>query len=214
MTSNRRLFSSIRWFLFAAGILTLVVMVIPFEVQKSILDRIAPDGNLESFTYSVFSFLKAISFIIAFVSLSFYYLIGGYEERARLILHSIQVKIAHFRNTWILDLRKLISWLISDLISDNHRWALISFIILGLVLRFAFLGRPMGHDETYTYMAFASRGIKTAITDYHLPNNHVLHTILVVISTSLFGNSPEAIRLPAFIAGVLLIPAVYLVAVK
>lgn len=100
------------------------------------------------------------------------------------------------------------------MIKDKSFFVLIGITLLGVLFRYTFLGRPMGHDEAYTYMAFASRGMKTAITNYHLPNNHVLHTILVVISTQLFGNSPEAIRLPAFVAGIMLIPAVYLIAVK
>jgi uncharacterized membrane protein len=69
----------------------------------------------------------------------------------------------------------------------------------------------MGHDETYTFMAFASRGLRVVITDYHLPNNHVFHTILVALSYQLFGDSPAIIRLTAFLAGILIIPATYLV---
>jgi uncharacterized membrane protein len=70
----------------------------------------------------------------------------------------------------------------------------------------------MGHDETYTFMAFASRGLRHVITDYHLPNNHVFHTVLVNFAYQLFGDSPAIIRLPAFLAGILLIPATYIAA--
>ena len=69
----------------------------------------------------------------------------------------------------------------------------------------------MGHDETYTFIAFASRGLRVVVTDYHLPNNHVFHTIWVNIFYQLFGDSPAVIRLPALIAGVLIIPATFLV---
>lgn len=44
---------------------------------------------------------------------------------------------------------------------------------------------------------------------YRSPNNHVLHTLLVKISVALFGDPPAVIRLPAFISGVLVIPAVF-----
>jgi uncharacterized membrane protein len=60
-------------------------------------------------------------------------------------------------------------------------------------------------------MAFASRGLRVAITDYHLPNNHVFHTILVNLFYQLFGDAPAVIRLPALIAGILVIPAIYLI---
>ncbi len=88
---------------------------------------------------------------------------------------------------------------------------LFGIFVLGAFFRYAFLWRPMGHDETYTFMAFASRGLRVVITDYHLPNNHVFHTILVNLAYRLFGDSPAVIRLPAFIAGILVVPATYLV---
>ena len=40
-------------------------------------------------------------------------------------------------------------------------------------------------------------------------NNHVLHTLLVRLSVALFGGSPVAIRLPAFVAGVLVVPLTF-----
>jgi hypothetical protein len=81
-------------------------------------------------------------------------------------------------------------------------------ILLGIIFRLERIYWPFGHDEAYTYVAF-SRSLFTAISDYHLPNNHVFHTILTYFSTQIFGNQPWAVRLPAFIAGVLLIPAAY-----
>jgi Dolichyl-phosphate-mannose-protein mannosyltransferase len=85
---------------------------------------------------------------------------------------------------------------------------LLAIIVLGIIYRLERIYSPFGHDEAYTYVAFA-RSLFTAISDYNLPNNHVFHTILVYFSTQFFGNEPWAVRLPAFIAGVLLIPATY-----
>jgi 4-amino-4-deoxy-L-arabinose transferase-like glycosyltransferase len=79
---------------------------------------------------------------------------------------------------------------------------------IGIIYRLEFIFSSLHHDEAYTYMAFA-HSLRSAITDYHLPNNHVFHSILVYFSTQLFGNAPWAVRLPAFTAGILLIPAVY-----
>ena len=81
-------------------------------------------------------------------------------------------------------------------------------MLLGIIFRLERIYAPFGHDEAYTYVAFA-RSLFTAISDYHLPNNHVFHTILTYFSTQIFGNQPWAVRLPAFIAGVMLIPAAY-----
>jgi len=88
---------------------------------------------------------------------------------------------------------------------------LITITVFGATLRYAYLWRPMTHDETYTFVGFAARGLRVVVTDYHLPNNHVLHTILVNLFYQLLGDSPAVVRLPAFIAGILIIPATYLV---
>ncbi len=87
---------------------------------------------------------------------------------------------------------------------------LLAFIILsGLVFRVAELNDPVTYDEAYTYVGFAAHGLWAALSDYSLPNNHILHSILVVFSTGLLGNDPWALRLPAALAGLALIPAMY-----
>ncbi|MCE5209584.1 MAG: glycosyltransferase family 39 protein [Chloroflexi bacterium] len=72
--------------------------------------------------------------------------------------------------------------------------------------------QPMTHDESYTYIAFASQPLTNLVSDYHLPNNHIFHSVLVHFSTRLFGEQPLAVRLPALLAGVLVVLAVFLLA--
>jgi hypothetical protein len=79
-------------------------------------------------------------------------------------------------------------------------------------LRLLYLGQPMRNDESYSYLYFALPGLRTAVSDYTVPNNHIFHTVLVWLSTRLFGNAPEVIRLPVLIAGVLSVPAAWLAA--
>ncbi len=86
--------------------------------------------------------------------------------------------------------------------------AVLVMMVLGVIYRLEYITSSLHHDEAYTYVAFA-HSFFSAISDYHLPNNHVFHSILVFFSTSIFGIEPWAVRLPAFTAGVLLIPAVY-----
>ncbi len=89
------------------------------------------------------------------------------------------------------------------------RITLFLIILSGAVLRLAEMNKPLSHDEAYTYIAFASSTLWHAITDYSLPNNHLLHTALVYFSAEIFGIHPWSIRIPAFLAGVALIVAVY-----
>jgi uncharacterized membrane protein len=67
----------------------------------------------------------------------------------------------------------------------------------------------MQYDESYTYALFARKGYFWAMSIYPLPNNHILHSLLVRFSTQLLGNAPWAIRMPAFVAGVALLPAAF-----
>src|SRR5512138_288777 len=84
--------------------------------------------------------------------------------------------------------------------------------LIGLVLRLLEIDKPIAYDEAYTFINFASRPFKHILADYSAPNNHIFHTILVGIATRLFGGEPWAIRLPAFLAGTLMAPVMYLTA--
>jgi hypothetical protein len=86
---------------------------------------------------------------------------------------------------------------------------LLVITLCAVLARLLFLTEPMGHDEAYTYIAFAARPWWDLLSDYHLPNNHIFHTILVKLATDSFGMAPWAVRLPALVSGVLCVPAVY-----
>jgi hypothetical protein len=84
--------------------------------------------------------------------------------------------------------------------------------LIGLVLRILVINRPIAYDEAYTFINFASRPFKHILADYSAPNNHIFHTILVGVAYRLFGGEPWVLRLPAFIAGTLMAPVMYLTA--
>jgi Dolichyl-phosphate-mannose-protein mannosyltransferase len=81
-------------------------------------------------------------------------------------------------------------------------------ILVGAVaLRVAYLDVPLRYDEATTYDNFVSKPLYVALANYATPNNHLLNTLLAKISVGLFGNEPWAIRLPALLAGLALVPA-------
>jgi hypothetical protein len=84
--------------------------------------------------------------------------------------------------------------------------------LIGVLLRLLDIDKSIAYDEAYTFIHFASREFKHILADYSAPNNHIFHTILVGISYRLFGGQAWALRLPAFVAGVLVIPAMYITA--
>ena len=80
-----------------------------------------------------------------------------------------------------------------------------------MALRLAWVLRPLTYDEASQYLEFARRGPWFTWGHYPSPNNHVLHTLAVWLSTSLLGNSPAAIRVPAVLAGAAVLTVAYFV---
>jgi hypothetical protein len=96
----------------------------------------------------------------------------------------------------------------SSLYSKGESTWIFLALIIGIAIRAYFLAQPIRYDEAYTFLEFTKQGFMNLFY-YPLPNNHVLHTLLVKISTLIWGNSPVAIRLPAFLAGIASIPLIF-----
>ena len=94
----------------------------------------------------------------------------------------------------------------------RQRLAWVGLMIVAFAIRVYHMSQTMRGDEAYTFLRYASIPLVDAVSDYNDPNNHFFHTLLVRLSTYLFGTSPAAIRLPAFVAGMSIVPAVYVVA--
>lgn len=96
--------------------------------------------------------------------------------------------------------------------SASHRrgWAFpllfIAVIAAGALLRLHFLRQSIRYDEAAVFLHFNSKSLADILTDYQ-PSNHLLHTLLVRLSTGFFDCGPAFLRLPALAAGILLIPA-------
>jgi len=87
--------------------------------------------------------------------------------------------------------------------------AYVLVLLIGVGIRLNYLSRAMYADESYTFLTYASQGIRHIIQDYSQPNNHILHSVGVHLVTDVLGSSPLSIRLVAFLAGVLLLPSIY-----
>ena len=76
-------------------------------------------------------------------------------------------------------------------------------------MRLYYLRQPMRYDEAVTYLEFASQSWSTTISSYPYPSNHVFHSVLVKVCVTMLGNDPWVLRLPAFVAGVAMIPLTF-----
>ncbi len=90
-----------------------------------------------------------------------------------------------------------------------HILAFFLILLLGILIRLNFLFQPMRFDEAFTFQHFASKPLYIGLSFYEVPNNHLFHTMLVHIIYLIFGNEPWILRLPALIAGILLMPLTY-----
>lgn len=89
-----------------------------------------------------------------------------------------------------------------------HAWLLVALTLLGAGLALPALGQPMRGDEAGTFLKYVNHPWFLTLSVYNT-NNHVLHNLLSNLSVSLLGDAEWAIRLPAFAAGVLVVPLAY-----
>lgn len=178
--------------------------LLQYERVKPVLDALADTGGAEFYTAA------------------FHQRILGRTRLAALVLLAVAVALVLGRGpasrgltTFLTSLRINLRALLHDLAGMRadgaYLWGLLAITLFGLVLRLAYLSQPMRTDEAYTVVQFASRPWYVMLSYYGVPNNHVFHTVLVAISTRLFGLDPWAVRLPVLLAGVLTIPATYVV---
>ena len=91
------------------------------------------------------------------------------------------------------------------------RLAVLGIVLAGAVARFSALAQPMRYDESVAYLYFIGRSWATAITAYPYPENHLLYTVAAKLTAPLGDAAPWALRLPAFVAGVSIVPLTFAV---
>jgi len=182
-----------------------------YDALATLLNRLASDGNFESFTGTIYQRLR-FPFVftgISLMALSGFLLIQWKKTEAW--LHKFPPESKRFFTllredtvTFGRDVQTSIvhqGWLTNSVLSG--------VIFVALVMRLKNLNLPLGHDEAYMYNAFASRSFWHIVTNYHLPNNHVFLSVIIKIVTGLLGNHVWSLRLPTIIAGTLMVPASY-----
>ncbi|HRQ83559.1 MAG TPA: glycosyltransferase family 39 protein, partial [Flavobacteriales bacterium] len=92
----------------------------------------------------------------------------------------------------------------------HHKYFVLFVLVLGLVLRAWRLNEPVSYDEALTWTEYARKSFGFLLSDYTFTSNHILYSALAKISVLLFGLHPWSLRLPALVAGMLVLPLAYL----
>lgn len=195
-----------RWFIaivfLTSALIVGGVSMLPYETLRSFLDQRAGDGSADPFTPAVY---RTVTYGLRGLALVFF---GSACGASFLQKRAIRQRV----RDWQLRsrFRDSCRWY-RVLMKGNGGW-LLGLTVIGFCVRLPYLFDPLRYDEATTYLVYARLPWYAAISIYHDPNNHLLHSLLVHWSTELFGNAEWGIRLPAFLAGVSLVPLTFLVA--
>jgi uncharacterized membrane protein len=194
------------------GVALLFLAVLPYSTLKPVADALSKDGSMQSFTLPVQQFLRWLAGPLGLILLA----IAVFSLTARQTMQRWLEKLLGWLNrcalSFRLNTRQLVVYFTHVERDPRYLFGLLAITALGAGSRILFLSLPVRYDEAYTFIAFAMRPLNFIVSNYHLPNNHVFHTILVYLAYHLFGDQLWSIRLPALLAGILIIPATYLVA--
>jgi uncharacterized membrane protein len=201
-----------RWFkpfviLMVLGGVMLGLSFIPFESMYRFLSQFEADRSFDSLREPVYQTMTAVLRLLGMLSALLAALTAGFRERVNNLLEALA------RSRSMYSLRRDISAVWHDFwkVRENV-WLTVGIgavTAIGFALRFVHLSDPIAYDEAYSYLYYAARPLRYIVTDYSAPNNHILNSLLMALSTHLLGNQPWVVRLPAFLAGVLCIPATY-----
>lgn len=176
-----------------------------FAPVKGYVDGLAPDGDVETYTGAFHERVRGNLRMLAAAAAAAAGLVfaGG-----RLLARSLPRGEVQRGTLWT-DLRRALVKL-NKRTSRTHKLFVGGLIVAGAVLRIVQLQAPIIYDEAFTYVYYAVRPLPVIISDYSYPNNQILHTLLVKLSTAVLGVHLWSLRLPALLAGILAMPLAYL----
>ncbi len=173
------------------------ILLLLFGTSLLFLEQII---NTETLSATTIQISRTMGIAALFLAIMLWFLRHPFQAIITWFLKDVTQDWAQLRRNALKSIRQE---------NHGHLAALASIIMVAIGLRLAFITQPIRTDEALTYLQFASKPLYIALSDYAAPNNHLLHTLLVHLSTRFLGNSEVAIRLPAFVFGILMIPAAY-----
>jgi hypothetical protein len=184
-----------------------VVYCIPFDLAKSLFINRLNAAEYSSFFNELFyssfkSRLHIVSYLFLVIACILYIIRFKLQEIAINIIYQVKPLLDDFQE-YILTIKR-------DGIIVNA--TLLVIVIATIIIRILYLFRPICYDESYNLIIFASRPLYFLLSYYPYFNNHIFHTLLMHIFYLFAGvGQLWAIRLPAFFAGICMVPLSYFV---
>lgn len=178
--------------------------LLSFDAVKRHLDALAADGRAGPITPAWFARMALACRLAAAGLLA----AGALLYRLRARVPRYAGELAASFTSLAADVRRSLRAIVKTE-EPLHLVAFGVILLVAVVLRLLFLSQPVRYDEAFTFTSWASKPFYVAMSHY-AANNHVLHSLLMHASVVVFGDALWAIRLPAFTAGILLVPAAYL----
>lgn len=193
------------------GLLLVIASFQSYESLASLLNQLATDGKFESFDLGLYQTLKLPFAGVGTVLIITSGLMLYRWEKTKIWTRSLTVNGLYFFSMLGKDSQSFIRDTKTGLV--NQGWlanvAIVGTTLVAILIRLNNLNIPLGHDEAYMYNAFASRSFWHIVTNYHLPNNHVLLSLIIKIVIGLLGSHVWTLRLPTIVFGVCMVPAAY-----
>jgi 4-amino-4-deoxy-L-arabinose transferase-like glycosyltransferase len=194
----------VAWAMLVGGVCGVMLGVAPFGWVQPWLDSMSVRGNAHV-SASQWSHVARLVIYPAVICL----LLGlaGLANRARLAVFALRAekRLANdARSLWV-ELKRGIA---ADGMATMVLIAAIT--AAGFGARVYYINQPIRHDEAWTFLVFSLKPAIAAWSSNYEPNNHILNTLLVRLCHLVFGDAEWSLRLPALVAGTLLIPATYL----
>jgi hypothetical protein len=193
-----------------SGLVLLIGFNAGFDTARALADFLARDGSADPFTPTLYQRLRLPVTLLSVILLVLCAAMLFWKRLSQGLLSSAAARVAQFKARFWRDARTFTADLRAISLERREILFLAGILLLALAARLAFIMQPFKHDEAYTVTVFANQPLWGALSDYHLPNNHLFHTLLVHLTYSLFGYSQWAVRLPALLAGMFSILALYL----
>ncbi|GAB4522029.1 MAG: hypothetical protein Fur0018_03200 [Anaerolineales bacterium] len=184
---------------------------LPYAPLRALGDHLAADGSLNALTPARLAALQRLADVLGMAALLLGAAVFTLRRQSEALLRSLLAGLRAAPRRMRGEVLAL-SAAMRRPHNPHTGYFLLALSVLGAGLRFLWLDAPMQYDESYTAIAFAMRPLAALMGDYHLPNNHIFHSVLVHFSIGFFGLHPWSVRLPVYLAGISLIPLGYLTA--